>query len=72
VPLPLAASAWGPITEIGSCQVQLPVGSPTGAKIAIHRSGSPAQTGPDPLNCYFSGVSEGTRTPDTQDHNLVL
>ena len=20
----------------------------------------------------FSGVSEGTRTPDTQDHNLVL
>ena len=24
------------------------------------------------LTCYFSGVSEGTRTPDTQDHNLVL
>ena len=25
-----------------------------------------------PLMCDFSGVSEGTRTPDTQDHNLVL
>jgi hypothetical protein len=24
------------------------------------------------LTCAFSGVSEGTRTPDTQDHNLVL
>ena len=27
---------------------------------------------PGLLTCYFSGVSEGTRTPDTQDHNLVL
>ena len=25
-----------------------------------------------PLTCGFSGVSEGIRTPDTQDHNLVL
>jgi hypothetical protein len=27
---------------------------------------------PGLLTCGFSGVSEGTRTPDTQDHNLVL
>jgi hypothetical protein len=27
---------------------------------------------PDLLTCNFRGVSEGTRTPDTQDHNLVL
>jgi hypothetical protein len=26
----------------------------------------------DLLTCTFDGVSEGTRTPDTQDHNLVL
>ena len=26
----------------------------------------------EPLTCTFNGVSEGTRTPDTQDHNLVL
>ena len=24
------------------------------------------------LTCIFSGVGEGTRTPDPQDHNLVL
>ena len=29
-------------------------------------------SGPGLLTCGFSGVSEGTRTPDTQDHNLVL
>jgi hypothetical protein len=25
-----------------------------------------------PLNCRFDGVSDGSRTRDTQDHNLVL
>jgi hypothetical protein len=24
------------------------------------------------VSTAFDGVSEGTRTPDTQDHNLVL
>ncbi len=25
-----------------------------------------------PLTCYYLGVTEGTRTPDTRDHNPVL
>jgi hypothetical protein len=25
-----------------------------------------------PLTCYFSGVSDGIRTHDIQDHNLAL
>ena len=29
-------------------------------------------SGAGPSSWDFSGVSEGTRTPDTQDHNLVL
>jgi hypothetical protein len=32
--------------------------------------GPVARTGP--MACYFGGVGEGTRTPDPQDHNLVL
>ena len=32
----------------------------------------PAAIAAGPSDLRFSGVSEGIRTPDTQDHNLVL
>ena len=57
-------AAWGPSTDLDN-------------SVWPH---SKAPAGPAPgvmtinplVRTAFSGVSEGTRTPDTQDHNLVL
>jgi hypothetical protein len=51
-----------------SCQ-DFTVRSQTGT--SIMPKGPAANRRPGPLTCCFSGVSEGIRTPDTQDHNNV-
>jgi hypothetical protein len=46
--------------------------APTAPKTGHLNARRPTAIRPGLLTCYFSGVGEGTRTPDPQDHNLVL
>ena len=49
------------------------LGSQMSPRIGHRDGGSPSPADCwGSLTCSFDGVSEGTRTPDTQDHNLVL
>jgi hypothetical protein len=52
-------------------QDRLPLGSQNRDS---YRSGGTASQAREavPLACYFSGVSDGIRTHDIQDHNLAL
>jgi hypothetical protein len=58
---PCVALPWGMKTGFRA---------PTGTQFSCQKSSSSGQTRRSPV--IQDGVSEGTRTPDTQDHNLVL
>jgi hypothetical protein len=68
VRMPARATRWRRVLVRGA-QDRLPFCSQNRTPVAAEARFPP---GAGPLTCYFSGVSEGIRTPDIQDHNLAL
>ena len=64
-PLGLTVSA----AQRACYRIWVTVFAPLRASLGIRLPGSEDEAA---VSAAFDGVSEGTRTPDTQDHNLVL